>query len=134
MRLRFPPYQDAALLLIRLGLAAVLIVHGWLKWQNLDGTAEFFSSLALPQFMVYVVATTELVGGLLVLFGWLARFSSLGLAVVMVFAIVLVKWPIGFVGGYEFDLVLLLMALAVAVGGPGRYRLKVINLENQQLI
>jgi len=68
-----------------------------------------------------------------VLFGWLARFFSLGLVVIMVVAIISVNFKKGFVGGYEFDLVLLLMALAIALAGSGRYRLKIANWNNHQI-
>ena len=132
MRLSYPAYTDVGLLLIRIGLAIVFIVHGLQKWQNLQATGQFFSSLALPSIFVYLVALTELVGGVMVLFGWLARLSSFALVVVMFFAIVLVKWPMGLVGGYELELVLLLMALALVVAGPGKYRLRVVGNNNQQ--
>jgi putative oxidoreductase len=134
MRLSYPAYTDAGLLLIRIGLAAVFIVHGLQKWQNLEATGEFFTGLGLPFIFVYIVAVVELIGGILVLFGWLARLSSLGLAIVMIMAITLVKWPMGFVGGYEFELALFLMALAITVSGPGKYRLRVINGSNNQVI
>ena len=130
---RIPYYHDVGLLLIRVGLAAVFIIHGWQKWQNLDEVTNFFTGLGIPGWMAYIVAFTELVGGLAVLFGWLARFFSLGLAVIMVVAITTAKFNLGFVGGYEFELMLLLMALAIALAGPGRYRLKLANWGNQQV-
>ncbi|HAO81415.1 MAG TPA: oxidoreductase [Candidatus Veblenbacteria bacterium] len=133
MLLKIPYYQDAGLLLVRIGLGAVFIIHGWQKWQNLDGVTNFFTGLGIPGWMVYLVAATELVGGVAVLFGWLARFFSLGLVVIMVVAIISVNFKKGFVGGYEFDLVLLLMALAIALAGSGRYRLKIANWNNHQI-
>lgn len=134
MRLSYLTYSDAGLLLIRIGLAAVFIVHGMQKWQNLAAAREFFTGLGLPMLFVYVVAALELMGGILVLFGWPARLSSLGLAIVMIMAIVLVKWPQGLIGGYEFELMLFLMAAAIAVAGPGQYRLRVLNGNNNQVV
>lgn len=133
MNFKIPFYQDIGLLLIRIGLGAVFIIHGWQKWQNLSGAAEFFTNIGIPDWMVYLVAATELVGGLCVLFGWLARFFSVGLAIIMAVAIITVKFSQGFVGGYEFDLVLLLMALAISFAGAGRYRLSLINWGNNQI-
>ena len=114
---------DLGLLLIRLGLAAVFIVHGWAKLQNIEGTAGFFSSLGLGMFWVYLVAYVELLGGLAMLTGFLARKAGLLLAIDMFFAIYLVSWSRGFSGGYEFELLLLLTSLAIFLSGPGKYSL-----------
>ena len=111
----------AGLLLIRLGLAAVFIVHGWAKVQNIEGTAGFFSSLGLGMFWVYVVAYVEFLGGLAMLAGLYSRLAGLLLAIDMLFAIWLVKWGKGLSGGYEFELLLLLTALAIFLSGPGKY-------------
>ena len=118
---------------MRFSLATVFIIHGLLKWQDLSSTAAFFVSLGIPQWLVYVVAAIEVVGGVVILFGWFARFFSLCLAVIMVVAIVTAKFSLGFVGGYEFEFVLLASALAIVLAGPGKYRLKVLNRNNQQI-
>lgn len=133
INLKIPFYQDVGLLLIRIGVGSVFVVHGWWKWQNLSSASEFFINNGIPGWMVYVVAATELVGGLCVLFGWLARFFSVGLAIIMVVAIATVKFDAGFMGGYEFELVLLLMSLAISFAGAGRYKLRVINWGNNQI-
>lgn len=112
---------DAGLFLVRLGLAAVFIGHGWAKLQNIDGTTQFFSSLGLSMFWVYIVALVEFLGGIAMLIGLLSRFAGLLLAINMFVAIYLVKWPKGLLGGYEFELMLLLGALAIHLAGPGKY-------------
>lgn len=114
---------DVGLLLIRLGLAAVFIIHGWAKVQNIEATAGFFSKLGLGMFWVYVVAYVEFLGGLAMLTGFLARKAGLLLAIDMLVAIYLVHWSQGFSGGYEFPLILLLAALAIFFSGPGKYSL-----------
>lgn len=121
---KIPDNPDVGLLLIRFGLAAVFIVHGLLKFGDLDMTAGFFASLGLPAFMAYVVAAVETLGGLAMLLGYKARIAGYLLAVVMAVAIILVKAPVGFVGGYEFDLMLLLASLGIALAGSGRYALE----------
>ena len=110
--------------LVRLGLAAVFIVHGWAKLADLPGTVGFFSALGLPTFLAYVVAVIEFGGGLAMLLGIFARVAGALLAIVMLGAIITVKFKLGFTGGYEFDLMLLLAALAVAAAGPGRLSIK----------
>ena len=105
--------------LVRLALAAVFITHGAQKWMHLDQTIGFFSTLGLSAFFVYLVAAVELLGGLAMLFGAWTKWAGYLLAIDMFFAIVLVKGSAGFLGGYEFELTLLLTALGVAFMGPG---------------
>ncbi len=116
-----PHNPDAGLLLIRIGLAAVFIVHGWMKLSNIDATVGFFGSIGLPALLAWAVAIIEFVGGIMVLFGLYTCVAGGLLAAVMIGAIVTVKGSMGFVGGYEFDLVLLLTALGLASVGPGKY-------------
>ncbi len=130
MSLKIPFYQDAGLLMIRLGLGIVFIAHGWSKWQSLVETNLFFSNLALPVWTVYLVIFFELIGGLAVVFGWLARFFSFGLVIIMIVAIAKVKLTSGFIGGYEFDFVLMLMALSIVLAGSGRYKMRLANWGN----
>lgn len=118
---KYPHHAELGLLLIRIALAAVFITHGWLKLSNLEGTTAFFSSIGLASFWVYVVALVEFVGGLALLVGFQARLAGWLLAVNMLVAIFLVRFKMGFVGGYEFELVLLLAALGLAFTGPGKY-------------
>lgn len=118
-----------ALLLIRLGLAVVFIYHGWGKLSAMEGTLKFFTRMGLPPLLAYTVAVGEFLGGLSMLFGVLARWAGYGLAVIMLGAIIKIKimGGVSFSGGkgsgWEFDLVLLLMALAISVAGSGRYSL-----------
>ena len=114
---------NLGLLLVRLGLAGVFIMSGWSKIQNIEGTATFFATLGLGIIWVYVVAYVEFLGGIAVLAGVFTRLAGLLLAIDMAFAIYLVKYASGF-NGYRFELVLLLMALAVYLAGSGRYALK----------
>jgi uncharacterized membrane protein YphA (DoxX/SURF4 family) len=119
--MKIPHNPDAGLLLIRLGLAAVFIVHGLMKFNYMDGTISFFATLGLPAFMAWFVAALETLGGIAMLIGYKARVAGYLLAAVMAVAIILVKGDAGFVGGYEFDLMLLLAALGIALSGAGRY-------------
>ncbi|RJQ13472.1 DoxX family protein [Candidatus Parcubacteria bacterium] len=116
---------NLGILFIRIALAAVFIVHGWQKIQNIEGTVAFFATLGLASFWAYVVTAVEFVGGLAMLLGILTDIAGVLIAIDMFFAIYLVHFKNGFtgIGGYEFALTLLLTALAVALIGPGRYSL-----------
>lgn len=113
--------MDLGLFLVRLGLAVVFIVHGIGKFANMAGSTAFFAGLGLGELFVYLVGIVEILGGLAMLLGIWTRIAGWGLALVMLFAIILVKGALGFSGGYEFDLVLLLTSLAVSFMGPGNF-------------
>ena len=113
---------NLGLLLIRLGLAAIFIFSGIVKFMDIAGTAAFFQKINLSLPFVYLVATVELLGGISMLLGvWTKLFGWL-LAINMLFAIILVKFATGF-SGYSSDLLLLLVALGIAFLGAGRYAL-----------
>ncbi len=116
--------SDVALLLLRLALGAVFVAHGWQKLGNMDGTISFFASIGFPAFLAYLVALVEFLGGIAVLLGVYLTYAGTLLAIVMLVAIVVVKSSKGFVGGFEFDVVLLALALAIPALGAGKYAVK----------
>ncbi len=122
MRRFLPLNADLGLLLIRLGLAAVFLRHGVPKFLHFGNVVGFFSEIGLliPAVTAAVVAVVEAGGALSMLLGIGTEISGILLAIDMVGAIRTVQWSKGF-GGWEFELMLLLMALAVALAGPGRY-------------
>jgi putative oxidoreductase len=74
----------------------------------------------------WMSALAELGGGLLVALGFLNPLGSFALAGSMLVAMILVHWPKGFwlaKGGYEYNLVILSAAAAIAIAGPGAYSL-----------
>lgn len=112
--------KNLGLFLIRAALAAVFITAGWMKLSSMEQVIGMFGSIGLAPFFAYLVAIVELVGGIALLFGFLARYAGIALAVIMVFAIVLVKAKMGF-AAYQADIVLLVSALGIALIGPGRW-------------
>lgn len=109
------------LLVVRLALAGVFIAHGIQKFSDISGTSIFFGQIGLSLFFVYLVALVELLGGIAMLAGIWTGWAGILLAVDMFFAIYLVKLSVGFLGGYELELTLLLTALGVSLAGPGKY-------------
>ncbi|WP_195573931.1 DoxX family protein [Paenibacillus sp. 1001270B_150601_E10] len=107
--------------LMRVVLGIIFLVHGISKFQMGLGNVEaWFSSLGVPAFMAYVAAILELAGGILLIIGLGTRVVSILFALMMVGAIVTVKWPAGLIGsdqmpGYELDLGLFLIALYLSV-------------------
>ena len=81
--------QFVALFLIRFQLGVLFSQAGWGKFQNIDRTLGFFfQSIGIPaaDILVPVVATVELLGGILLILGLLSRLSSFALICVMVVA------------------------------------------------
>lgn len=116
---------DAGLLSVRLGLAAVFIVHGAMKLADVSATMTMFEAMSLPAWLGVIVGIVELLGGAAMLLGVYVRYAGYALAAVMVGAILAVKWKMGFVSGWEFDFVLLTAAIGIAWTGAGEHAVKI---------
>ena len=123
--------MEYGILLLRLVVGLLFVGHGaqklfgWFGGGGPAGTAGFFSSLGYrwPTLMAVVAGLSELGGGLLFAAGLLTPVAALALVVVMLNAIATVVWPKGFLDGFEFEVTLLTVALAVVATGPGRLSL-----------
>lgn len=129
----FPsPRADLAALILRLAVGVVFIAHGGQKLfvAGLDGVAGGFGQMGIPMAGVAgpLVAFGEFFGGIALALGFLTRLAGLGLAVIMLGAIVFVHAAAGFFApqGYEFNLTLMAASLALALAGPGRYSLDAV--------
>jgi putative oxidoreductase len=109
--------------LLRLALGAVFILHGYGKLTGIEGTIGFFDKVGIPVpgFSAWLVALVEFLGGISVLVGYFTRISAGLIAIVMVVAMISVKFAQGFVGGWEFDFVLFIVAISLVILGDGDY-------------
>ena len=123
-----------ALLVLRVVVGLTLAAHGaqklvgWWNGPGLDGFSGWIGSMGMrsPRAAATMAAIFEFVGGLLFALGFLTPLAALMIAIVMLVAIATVHWSSGFFnsdGGYEFNLALVAVAIAVAISGPGRYSL-----------
>lgn len=117
--------------LLRIALGAILVPHGCQKlfgWFGGAGFARFsqiFDNIGYKPgaFWVAVVALTELVGGLMLIFGFFTRFAALAVAIFMINA----AWFTSAKGffwtnqGSEFSILLLVVSLVFLVRGGGDY-------------
>ena len=113
--------QPFGALLLRLVLGASMIFHGYSKvvpHGALEHHAHFVASLGLPYWLGYVSAFTELVGGILLIFGLLTHLVAFMVAINMLVAIALVNRHHGYPGS-EYSLALFVIALMLTFYGPG---------------
>ena len=109
---------NTGMFLIRLGLGLVFIAHGWAKLAHLQETISFFATAGFPSFVAYIVSLGEFVGGIAMITGVMTKWAGFGISIIMAGAVYF-TWGNGFIGGYEFPLILLLTALGIAFAGPG---------------
>ncbi len=114
-------YSKYVPLILRIALGAVFIVHGFAKLTGMEGTIGFFGNIGIPfpAFSAWLVALVEFLGGISVLLGIFTRISAALIAVIMVVAMISVKFAQGFSGGWEFDFVLFMVAVSLVILGDG---------------
>lgn len=119
--------DDFALLLIRLVLGIVMIAHGLNHWRGggrIEGTARWFSGLGLRNgtLQAWMSVVTEIGAGALLVLGLFTPLACAAVVSVMLVAGLLAHRRNGFFvfkEGYEYVLTLAVVALALAVLGPG---------------
>lgn len=122
-----------ALLALRLGLGVEMVVHGWPKIKKPGGMAGWLGPMGFKPgvFWSWIVALTEFLGGLGLILGLLTRFAAFFVAIEFLAIILFIKPPklkVPFTypdgkAGWELDWVILAMALALLLAGPGRFAL-----------
>jgi putative oxidoreductase len=121
---------SVGLLLIRLVIGVAFIGHGaqklfgWFGGYGPKGTGGWMESVGIKPgvTMAILAGLMELVGGLLFAAGLLTPVAAILIIATMLGAIIKVHAPNGFwstANGYEFPLILLVVAAAVALAGPG---------------
>ncbi|MCL7749829.1 DoxX family protein [Halalkalibacter alkaliphilus] len=110
--------SEVGLFIVRVVLGMTFFLHGLDKFQNgISNIAGWFESIGLPGFLAYIVAVIELVGGVIMVLGIGTRIVGILFALVMAGAIITVKLPLGFLDGFELDVVLLAMSIQIAITG-----------------
>jgi putative oxidoreductase len=105
---------------IRILAGITFIAHGLPKFEDIAGTQSFFGSIGLPPELVLLIGLLEVIGGISLIIGVLTRIAAALLIIDMIGAIILVKLSKGFVGGYEFELLLIAISVSLLLTGPGR--------------
>jgi putative oxidoreductase len=120
-----PALGDAALLFMRLLVAAVFLSSGW---SHVRHPVERGNSIGMSPAFTRFLGTAELAGALGVAFGVLIELAAIGLILIMLGAIQkkIFAWHTGFWGkhgtdGWHYDLLFVAMNLVIATTGGGRF-------------
>ncbi|HUP02268.1 MAG TPA: DoxX family protein [Gemmatimonadota bacterium] len=107
----------------RLFCGVVFLLHGTPKIFNLQATAVWFADNAgVPGWLAVPVAILEFFGGILLIAGFVTRILSGVFILEMLGAALFVHRAAGwdvFEGGYEYNIGLIILLLAVILLGPG---------------
>jgi len=122
---------EVSTFILRVALGTVLLVHSvYLKLMvySLPGTAQYFATIGLPEFMAYGVFIIEAIAGMALILGFKTRvFSALVIPVLL--GATWAHAPNGLIfsnagGGWEYPLILGVMAFAQMGLGDGKYAMK----------
>ena len=124
---------DFGMLVLRLVFWLFLAYHGYNKFfgpGGLKGTSGWFGSIGMkwPKWQARLAATTEVGTGVLLAAGLLTPLAAAGMIAVMIVAIVVAHWKVGFFifkpnQGWEYCASIATAAFVIATVGPGRYSL-----------
>jgi len=124
--------MNIGLLLIRLVIGITFMGHGtqklfgWFSGHGLKGTGGWMESIGLRPgvFMAFMAGATELLGGFLFAAGIFTWVGSLFIVGTMLVAIFTVHGKNGYwvtQNGFEYNMILIAIAVGVALTGPGAY-------------
>jgi putative oxidoreductase len=131
--------EDWVITIVRIVLGVVFFAHGaqkalgWFGGAGLQSTVRVFrEQLRIPAPLALLSVAAEFLGGLGLIVGLLSRIAALGIAVVMIVALVAVHGKFGFFmnwygekqgHGIEYHILVLALAVAVIIKGGGAFSL-----------
>ena len=129
----------ASYTLLRLFLAVVIFPHGaqkvfgWFGGPGFPGAMQMFThAMGIPYLFALLAVLTEFLGPLLLAAGLLTRLAALVMGVEIAVAASMVHLPNGFFmnwsgkqagEGFEYHLLVVGIALALVIGGGGKWSL-----------
>jgi putative oxidoreductase len=121
-------WYDTGVLLIRLILGVTMLLHGWNHWMGggkIPGTAGWFESMGLRHGVMQAWASvvTEFSAGAGLIVGLLTPFAGAAAVGTMAVAFVIAHRKNGFFvfkDGYEYVLMIAVVAIALGAMGPGK--------------
>jgi len=117
--------MNLGLLLLRVSVGAIFIYHGWTKLANMEPVIGMFTELGFPgpAFFAYLIAIAELLGGIGAVLGIFTRLAGLGLAIIMLGALLIVHLGAGDFGPMaQATLALLGGSMGMVAAGGGKWK------------
>ncbi len=127
--------DDTVAAVLRIALGIVILPHGlqktlgWFGGGGVGGTLQFFDqAFGVPAVPTLLVIAAESLGALGLIVGLFSRVAAAGVGLVMLGAVYLVHWNVGFFmnwgggqagEGFEYHILALAIAAAVVVKGSG---------------
>lgn len=124
--------RTVALLIARVSLGAILIAHGWDRWQvrKVDSQIAYLQQYGVPyaEWAAWGAIALELLGGVLLIVGLLTPLVALAVVVEQVLIISWISWrnklwllnpDNTYAGGFEYNVALAALALLITVFGAG---------------
>lgn len=130
--------QDLGLLILRMGLGVLLIAHGlrqlfgWWGGQGLDGVKSAITAAGYQHadILTYVTGGGQIAAGLLLIIGLFTPIAAAGALAYLINSVLADvsshpqdRFAFFLPTGHEFHLMLIVMATAIVLIGPGRYGL-----------
>lgn len=119
---------DLGKLILRVTLGVLILLHGIAKLKGgVGGIEGMLTAQGLPSVLAYGAYVGEVLGPILLIFGYNARFGAVLVAINMLFAFGLAHMgeldQLNGQGGWALELqgMFLASAVAVAMFGPGRF-------------
>jgi putative oxidoreductase len=120
--------EGTVVTLLRITAGIIFMAHGAMKLADIPGTVQSFAGMGIPwpEYGVYLAIAGELLGGLGLMVGLLTRVAAFGPLCVMLVAIIAAHLRHGLLaknGGFEYPLILGLVALFFVAHGAGAFSL-----------
>lgn len=133
-------FRQWSLTLLRIALGFIFVYHGYLKLfvpGGFKGTVGFFAAIGipLPIYSALIVSIVEFVGGIFLIAGFLAKWTSMVIIIDMLVALFKVHLKNGFLivnGGFEFVAALIIALLVILLNGPGSLSLDRILFDSEE--
>ena len=123
------------LTVLRIALGLVMLPHGlqktvgWFGGYGFEGTMTGFTGMGIPAILAFLAIAAESAGALALIAGFTTRAAAFGMLSVMTVAAFMhrangffMNWAGTQAGeGFEFHILAIAMALAVIIGGGGRF-------------
>jgi putative oxidoreductase len=132
-------FKEEVYVLLRIVTGFSFLYHGWDKVFGEMGVSGFAGmltdlSVPLPEIVAYIVSYGEIIGGIMLIIGAWTHWVSKFYIVVMLGAIFLVHFQNGYNvmnGGYEYQLLLLVLGFFFMTNGAGKWSLDAHHTKNK---